>query len=216
MLVLARVTLFAFLSVLTNGVDKEIILKGIEPISHTMECLLIYSGELLFLPTSVFNLIDKIRDIGQKFFPNLTDFAESMMMLNDQSNENDTDKSTIESELDKIKKAFEQIDYAINKFPRVILSNIENDMIREKFKSSYRNKINHFQKVFIEFVNLPNVYNKDMLRHECNTTNGMKDVLTDLHIEIVNKDGNNGTLNQLLDEVVSLKHKCLKQGVFLN
>ena len=42
------------------------------------------------------------------------------------------------------------------------------------------------------------------LRHECNTTNSLKDVLTDIHIEIINKDGHNDTFNQLLNGGVSL------------
>ena len=48
--------------------------------------------------------------------------------------------------------------------------------------------------------------NKNELRSECNTTNGMKDVLTDFHNEIVNRDGNNGTFNELVNGGVSLEN----------
>ena len=39
----------------------------------------------------------------------------------------------------------------------------------------------------------------------CDTTNGMKDVLTDLHKDIVHEDANNGTFNHLLDGGVGLE-----------
>ena len=194
--------MFAVLSVLTDGVGNEIV-NGIEPISYTMQCIHGHSLEILMDFTSVLDLTKSFSYIGQTFFPNLTDFGESMMMLNEQSNDNDTDDSTIKSELDKIKASFSHIESVIDNF---VMMKFDNIPVNTKFKSSFQDNINQVKKVFIEFVDSPNVYNKDMLRRECNTTNGMKDVLTDLHIEIVDRDGNNGTLNQILDEGVSLSN----------
>ena len=211
MFLLVRVTLFAVLSVLTDGVDKDVV-NGIEPISSALQCFHGYSNEILYDTMSVFGLTKRFADIGQTFFPNLTDFAQSMMMLNNQSTENDTDDSTIISELDKIKMSFETIKWFIKD---LLLSKIENNMVKEKFKSSFQDNIDQVKNVFNEFVDLPNVDNKDLLRHECNTTNGLKDVLTDLHIEIVNRDGNNGTSKQILDEGVSLANNLSQRNYIL-
>ena len=194
MIIVARITLFAFQSVVAHALGKQQILNGIKPISNALE----YN-----------NNYSTLRDNGQKIFSHLIDFAESITMLNGQFNESDPIDQSIMSELEKIENSFGRIknEYFNHEFSMTL----ENEIFVKKFESSVQDKVNQLQQVFIEFINEPNMNNKNVLTQTCNTTNGMKDVLTDLHIEIVNRDGNNGTFNQLLDGGVSLEdiHKII-------
>ena len=79
----------------------------------------------------------------------------------------------------------------------------ENEPIVDRFNRAIHDKFIQLKNVFISFVDNPFTDNKYVLTQTCNTTNGMKDVLTDLHIDIVNKEGNNGTFNQLMEGGVS-------------
>ena len=199
MFVVARIILCSFLLVLCDRFENGKILNGIEPVSNAMESLDYYScgsGSNKILYECNVNMVD----IGHRLFPNLTNFAESITMLSDQFNESDSNNQAIKSELTKIKTTFGNYELYLPDY----LWDKQYKTFREKFESSILNNVNNLQKVFSEFIENPNSTNKDALRNECNTTNSMKDVLTDLHIEIVNKDGNNGTFNQLLDGGVSL------------
>ena len=119
-----------------------------------------------------------------------------MIMMNDHVIDNDTN-----SELSMIASAVDGLrTFMVEKN---LVAKIDNVIIREKFNNSIKYKVNKLQKAFQDFLNTTDIYHKNVLTETCNNTNGMKDVLTDLHIEIVDKDGNNGTFYQLLDGGVS-------------
>ena len=106
---------------------------------------------------------------------------------------NSTDQS-ITNELGKIKHSFSEIQRLIT--INELVPNIVNETIKKRFENSVHDKVNQLQKVFIEFVDKPDVTHKQILSQTCNDTNGKNDVLTSLHNEIVN--GGNATLNELL------------------
>ena len=184
MIVVTRIFSLAFLCV-ANGVEKEQILNGIKPISDALGYINEYS-------TST-NL--------RRVFHNLTDFADSITMLNGQFNDSDPIDRSIKTELTKMKYSFLRIE---SEFFNTDLSAM-NDIVKQKFESSIKVHVNYLLKFFISFIEVPDKSHKNALTQACNTTNSMKDVLTNLHIEIVNRDGNNDTFNQLFDGGVSLK-----------
>ena len=192
MFVLSRIVLIVLLSTLTYSVNKEKILNGIEPIVHIIDKLYMDFNEC---NASISEYFQTFFDQGQRLFPYLTDFAESMNTLNNKFNDNDTDDEALKNNLEKIPQIFGMVDTLIGfncfkmqycKFNRSILSDYDQQ-----------------KNFFIEFIDNPDMDNKNVLRRECNTTNGMKDVLTDLHKDIAHKDANNGTFNELLNGGVS-------------
>ena len=194
MLVLFRVILIVLVSTLTYGVDKEKITKGIQPIVQILDAIdnnLKSENENKSLTDSLQTLFDH----GQRIFPYLKDFAGSMNLLDDKFNNNGTNDQTVKNELDKIKKSFGKME---DELMRGITHSKDNEPIIDRYNRTIHDKFIQLKNVFISFVDNPVMDNKNMLRRECNTTNGMKDVLTDLHIEIVNKESNNGTFNQLI------------------
>ena len=108
-------------------------------------------------------------------------------------------KDSIYSEEFKIRDFFRGIQDAKPNY--LFWRNIDNEIIRKRFENSIQDSVKQLRKVFIEFVETPDVKHKQILSQTCNDTNAMNDVLTSLHNEIVN--GGNGTLNELLDGGVS-------------
>ena len=199
MFVLARVTLVACVILVVNGEDngqmeKEIV-DGIKPTSSAMEWLYSNAFDESRGFVNALELNEKLSDVGQRLFPNLTDFAASFIMLNIQLNERDSGDQNINYEMNKIKDSFSRVERLMvnNK----LVPQIKDEVIRQRFNSSIKDVVNKLQKVFIEFVDMPDIGHKKALTETCNTTNAMKDVLTDLHTEIV--EGGNGTFNELLD-----------------
>ena len=182
--------------------EQEQILNGLMPITTVMDTLRNVNDQR-FGFDKVVKRLNLLAELGDRLFAKMTEFATTLTMLNHhQFNDNDHADLTIKYELHKMSKFFTYIAQDIKTNDLLLV--IQNDIIREKL-ISILNKLNQLKKVFISFTDKPDMNNKDVLRHECNATNGMKDVLTDLHIEIVNKDGNNGTFNELLNGGVSVK-----------
>ena len=187
--IVAKFTLLALIAVFANGMEKEQILNGIKPISDVLENIYKSSYE----------------DDLQRFLHNLTDFADSITMLNGQFNDSDPIDQSIKSELEKIKNSFLVME---SQYFDTYLSSM-NEIVREKFEISIEDYVNHLQKCFVRFIESPDKSHKNELTQACNATNGVKDALTRLHIELVNNDGNNDTFNQLMDGGVSLKEKLI-------
>ena len=135
MIFAARITLFAFQTVVAHALGKQQILNGIEPISNALE----YN-----------NNYSTLRDNGQRIFSDLTDFADSITMLNGQFNDSDPIDQSIMSELEKIENSFGRIknEYFNPEFSMTL----ENEIFVKKFESSVQDKVNQLQQVFIEFI----------------------------------------------------------------
>ena len=213
MFVLASVTLLVYLSLNAQASDNNKILGGIKPISEGISPLYIHALDRGSGFENVLTWTEHLAYTGIELFPKLTDFAGSVYMMNDRFNDHPTIEQNILDEMNKINLCLNA--HKTSKYYQDLVPKIENEMTKKKVKI-YFQQIDEYQDMLKRFVEMPDDYHKNLLTKTCNNTNGLDNVLTVLHIEIVNKDGNNGTLNQLLDEVVSLKHKCLKQGVFLN
>ena len=197
MFVLASITLLAYLSVFANASVNDKINAGLKPISLAMYDSYVYSFgaetnfDYVLMRTN--HLVNYVLDI----LPELTNFTESLILMNDHFNDKITINGQIYFQLTDPRNILK--DYINN---HKLVEQIENEMIRKKFTDSL-DRIYHVQNEFYEYLDKPDMNHKNVLTQTCNTTNGMKDVFTDLHIEIVDKDGNNGTFNELLDGGVS-------------
>ena len=108
-----------------------------------------------------------------------------------------------DNDLKKIKNSLEFVENFIKN--NDLMLNMENEIVAKKFNNSIRSKFNQLKDVFIEFIEMPDMNHKEVFYKTCNTTNGMANVLRELHIDIVNRDDDNNTFNQLLDGGVSLE-----------
>ena len=204
MFVLGRIILLVCLLVHVNGSDEDQIYRGIKPISEGMYLFYHYHIEQGGGFENVLTWTDHLTDIGLQLYPNLTDFADSIIMMIDHFKHHDNFDMNIRNGLTMIKLSSSALRYVI--YNNNLIADIDNDMVREKFNISIMDKVYKVQNELYKFFDGPDMYHKNRLTQTCITTNGLKDVLTDLHIEIVNRDGNNHTFSQLMDGGVSLRY----------
>ena len=208
MFVLASVNLLIYLSVLVNAGDNGKIVDAIEPIAEAMVPFLDYAFEL----RSGFENVNKrtriLANVGLEVFANLTNYANSIIMLSDQYNDNDNSVDP------HIHMYIRVIDGCAGVY-KAVVSDDElgetSNVVKEKFLGSHR-QMEQIQEIILQYAQRPMDYKND-LNETCIETNGMKDLLTDIHNDIVNKEGNNGTFNQLLDGGVSLEY--YGQNIFI-
>ena len=101
MFVLSRIVLIVFVLTPTYCVDKEKITKGIQPIVQILDAI----DDFKFGNKSLSNSFQILFDHGQRLFPYLKGFAQSMNLLDDTIiNHNDINGEHFKNELDKIKK----------------------------------------------------------------------------------------------------------------
>ena len=191
-----------------NSDDQVYIIKGIRPVSDVMFGMRMYEFNRVFCSPNLAECYygrrsgyRKLVELGDSLLPKLKDFAIRITLINDQLNDNKSAEFIIMYHLDIIQSLF--IDFEQLNDLYYGIYNRDNDTLRNKFENSIQDKFSQLKNVFKYFIVKPKMNNKNALRRECITTNGMKDVLTDLHIEIVDKEGNNGTFNQLLNGGVS-------------
>ena len=177
--------------------NQERIWNAIIPISDAMKTIGKFDGESKFDNRLKWHHV--LGNVGLNLLPRLKNFAKSTIVFNEQLKESDLADLTIKYELNKIRKSFISTGKKIEDY-------LPDDRPGEKFNISFHEKFSKVKNAFISYIDNPDIDNKNVLRHECNTTNGMKDVLTDIHIEIVDKEGNNGTFKELLHGGVSLKN----------
>ena len=201
MFLIAKISLLILLSVFTDGKNHEEIVDKMTPIYDVMLFYHMSGIDPRYGFEQKLETTDTLVTDGLKLFPKLTDFADSIIMISDDFNETEP--------RDDLDMSLGMTAYPVNGLRSFMEDNnlvekIDNKSIKEKFNNSIKYQVNLVQKVVYDFLEKPNNNTiKKALRNECNNTNGMKDVLTDLHNEIVDKDGHNDTFNQLLNGGVS-------------
>ena len=98
---------------------------------------------------------------------------------------------SILSGLNEIKDSIMNVETMI----RGLTPQIRNELIKQRFVE-IQNRVNDLQKVFNEYASDKGIAEKNMLNETCKNTQ-MKNVLTEIHYEIVN--GNENTFKALLD-----------------
>ena len=203
MFFIAKISLLVLLAVITDGKDHEEIVDKMSPIYDVMLFYHMSGIDPRYGFEQKLETTDTLVTDGLKLFTKLTDFAESIIMICDDFNETEP--------RDDLDMALGMTAYPVNGLRSFMEDNnlverIDNKSIKEKFNNCIKYQVNLVQKVVYDFLEKPNNNTiKKVLRNECNTTNGMKDVMTDLHNEIVDKDGHNDTFNQLLNGGVSFR-----------
>ena len=143
-------------------------------------------------------LVQQFSKLGSTFFPQLSVLSSSIGLLRGLIGGGKSSDQRIIKELTEIKNQIDKVQDMIKE----LVPQIRQDIIKQRFTMTIQNKINQVQKMYDEFAKNPDKSHQDTLYIQCVMTNSMKNVLTDIHSEIVT--GGVGTYNELLDGGVSL------------
>ena len=199
----AKFILFAlfFLNAYGQQTDKENrierIVSGINQTSDAIHSVKILSQKESHGFNDALNVIQSFTELSGVYFSGLNLFATSIDLLNGLIGDGETPDQTIIAQLIEVKDSIGHIELVVSN----LVPHIKNDLIKQRFVTHIQNKVNQLQRIFDEFAEMPDSVNREALRHQCMSTNGMKTVLTDLHSEIVK--GGDGNYNELLDGGVS-------------
>ena len=137
-------------------------------------------------------VVQEFADLGSIFFPELKIFSASIGLLSGLIGGGESTDDKIMKGLSEIKDSINHVEQMING----LVPQIRKDMIKQRFIQNIQTRVNDMQRLYNDFAQRPNKPMKEALIDQCRG-NAMKNVLTEIHNELVN--GGEGNYNELLD-----------------
>ena len=141
---------------------------------------------------SALKVVQNFADLGGIFFPQLKVFSASIGFVSGLIGGGESPEDKVIKGLNEIKDSIGHMEQMIHG----LVPQIRKDMIIQRFIRDTQNKVNQMQRHFADFVQRPNRPQKEALKDQCGG-NAMKNILTDIHSEIVNE--REGHYNELLN-----------------
>ena len=195
MLYSTKLVLLTIVVVVSGKANEEKIEKISSVIEKTSSSLqstksLIESSSPDF--NSALKVVQEFADLGGIFFPQLKIFSASIGLLSGIIGGGESTDDKIVKGLTEIKESISHVEQMING----LVPQIRKDMIKQRFIQNIQNKVNNMQRLYNDFAKAPNKPQREALIDQCKG-NAMKNILTEIHSEIVN--GGEGNYNELLD-----------------